>query len=37
MARLHCLGVITTTPKMHGNVQARLEGDEYVINGQKSA
>ena len=26
-----------TTPKMRGNVQARLEGDEYVINGQKSA
>jgi alkylation response protein AidB-like acyl-CoA dehydrogenase len=26
-----------TTPKMRGNVQARLEGEEWVINGQKSA
>jgi alkylation response protein AidB-like acyl-CoA dehydrogenase len=26
-----------TSPKMRGNVQGRLEGDEWVINGQKSA
>ena len=26
-----------TSPKMKGNVQARLKGDEWIINGQKSA
>ncbi len=26
-----------SSPKMHGNIQARLYGDEWVINGQKSS